>query len=191
MKSWLWWLAMAMTGLPAAVPAQQAPSPRALMSAQKQALSGLAWMDGEWRGQAQVTGMDGKPHVITQTERIGPLLGGSIKLVEGRGYNADGSTGFNAFAVLAYDPATKTYRFQSHAMGYNGDFALLPTATGFTWTVPAGPATIRYTVTHTADTWHEIGERVVTGRPPVRIYDATLRRVGDSTWPGAGAVPMH
>lgn len=191
MKPWLWCVAMVVAGLPAAVPAQQAPDAQALMAAQKQALSALAWMDGEWRGQAQVVGMDGKPRTITQTERIGPLLGGSIKLIEGRGYDADGSTGFGALAVLSYDPAAKVYHFQSHAMGRSGDFTLVPTATGFSWSIPAGPMTIRYTVTDENGVWHEVGERVVPGQPVVRIYEAHLRRIGDSPWPAAGMPPMH
>lgn len=191
MKPWLWWVAMVVAGLPAAAPAQQRPSAQSLMAAQKQALSTLAWMDGEWRGPAQVVGMDGKPHSIVQTERIGPLLDGSIKLVEGRGYDADGSVGFGAFAVLSYDPAAKVYHFQSHAMGHSGDFALVPTATGFSWSIPAGPMTIRYTVTHENGEWHEVGERVMPDQPPVQIYDAHLRRIGASAWPAAGTVSMH
>lgn len=91
----------------------------------------LAFMDGAWRGQASTTLADGSTHVVTQTERIGPLLDGSIKVIEGRGYNADGSTGFNAFAVLSWDPAQRAYHFHSYAMGHSGDFSFKPTADGY------------------------------------------------------------
>ena len=37
--------------------------------------------------------------------------------------------------------------------------------------------------------WHETGDRVVAGQPPVRIFEMTLRRIGDSQWPAAGAIP--
>jgi len=177
--------------LPPAAFAQQMPDPATTLAAQRQALAPLAWMDGEWRGEARATAMDGKEHVVIQTERIGPLLGGTIKLIEGRGYNADGSTGFNAFAVLSYDVAEKKFHFRSHAMGRSGDFAFEPGADGYVWKIPAGPMTIRYTATLKDGHWHEIGERVMEGKPPVQFFEMTLRRVGDSAWPAAGAVPMH
>lgn len=181
----------ALLALPAAAFTQPRPDPAIALAAQKQALAPLSWMDGEWRGTARTTGMDGKEHAVTQTERIGPLLGGTIKLIEGRGYNADGSTGFNAFAVLSYDVAEKKFHFRSHAMGRSGDFAFEPRVDGYAWTIPAGPMTIRYTATFEDGNWHEIGERVMEGKPPVKFFEMTLRRVGDSAWPGGGAVPMH
>ncbi|HYM48689.1 MAG TPA: DUF1579 domain-containing protein, partial [Burkholderiaceae bacterium] len=58
----------------------------------------------------------------------------------------------------------------------------------YTWESPAGPATIRYTATIKGDVPHEIGERVATGSEPVRIFEMTLKRVGDTDWPAAGAV---
>lgn len=177
--------------LPAATVAQQMPDPAATLAAQRQALAPLAWMDGEWRGEARSTGMDGKKRVVLQTERIGPLLGGTIKLIEGRGYNDDGSTGFNAFGILSYDVAERKFRFRSYAMGRSGDFAFEPTADGYAWTIPAGSMTIRYIATVKDGVWHEIGERVMEGKPPVKFFEMTLRRLGDSAWPACGAVPMR
>lgn len=171
--------------------AQQMPDPAATIAAQKQALAPLAYMDGVWRGEARTTGMDGKAHVVTQTERIGPLLDGSIKVIEGRGYNADGGTGFNAFAVLSWDVARQKFNFRSYAMGQSGDFAFEPTADGYVWSILAGPMTIRYTATIKDGTWHEVGDRVMEGQAPVRFFEMTLTRVGDSAWPAAGAVPVR
>jgi hypothetical protein len=129
---------------------------------------------------------------VTQTERVGPLLDGSVKLIEGLGYGADGSIAFNAFAVVSYDPMKKTYTLSSWAMGRSGDFPLTPTADGFIWTVRAGPsAVIRYTAVIKDGTWREVGEYVAEGQPPRQIFEMTLERVGDSSWPGAGAVPME
>lgn len=171
--------------------AQQPPGPAATLAAQRQAMVPLAYMDGTWRGTARTTGMDGTEHVVTQTERIGTLLDGTIRLIEGRGYNADGSTGFNAFAVLSYDPASKRYSMRSHAMGLRGDFDFVPTADGYVWTIPAGPMSIRYTATIRDGAWHEVGDRVQDGKAPVRFFEMTLARVGDSAWPASGAVPMR
>ena len=181
----------ALLSLPVIALSQQRPDPAAIQAAQRQALAPLAWMDGQWRGEARSTGMDGQVHVVTQTERIGPLLDGTIKLIEGRGYNADGSTGFNAFAVLSYDPAQQRFHFRSHAMGQSGDFDFRTSERGYVWEIPAGPATLRYTATLEDGVWHEIGERIVPGAAPVQFFEMTLHRIGDSAWPAGNAVPMR
>ncbi len=77
---------------------------------------------------------------------------------------------------------------RSYAQGYAGDFTFKPTADGYTWEIPAGPATIRYTATIKDDVLHEIGERIVERGDPVRIFEMTLKRAGDSDWPAAGAI---
>ena len=96
---------------------------------------------------------------------------------------------FNAFGVLSFDPGKRAYNFRSHALGRSGDFAFKPTADGFVWEIPAGPMTLRYTAVIKDGTWHEVGERVVSGQPPVRFFEMTLVRIGNGDWPGAGAVP--
>ena len=49
----------------------------------------------------------GEKHAITQTERIGPFLDGSVRVIEGRGYDADGKVAFNSFGTISYNPATR------------------------------------------------------------------------------------
>ena len=168
---------------------QGRPDPATLIAAQREAMKAFAALDGVWRGPAWTILPTGK-HDITQTERIGPFLDGSIKVIEGRGYNADGSVGFNAFGIISYDPATKVYTLHSHAMGQAGDFVIKPTADGYTWEIPAGPLTIRYTAVIKDGTLREVGDRVMPGKDPVRFFEMNLKRVGDSDWPAAGAIPM-
>jgi hypothetical protein len=170
--------------------AQAPPSPAVLIAAQRDAMRALSNMDGVWRGSAWTILQSGEKHAITQTERIGPLLDGSIKVVEGRGYNSDGSVGFNAFAVISYDPAGKTYALHSYAQGRAGDFPLTPTPDGYVWEIPAGQMKIRYTAVIKPDSWREIGEYISPGKAPVQFFEMNLNRVGDSTWPSAGAIPM-
>ena len=147
----------------------------------------LAWMDGAWRGQA-VTQAPGGAHHVTQTERIGGLLGGTVKLIEGKGFTADGRVGFNAFGVVSYDPASRRYTLHSYAQGHAGDFVLTPTATGYVWEIPAGAMTIRYTAALTAGVWNEVGDQVVPGQPPRRFFEMNLKRIGDSAWPATGGL---
>lgn len=170
---------------PAPVIAQAADP--AMIAAEREAMAKLAWMDGTWRGPA-TTQLPTGEHRVTQTERIGPMLGGTIRVLEGKGFNPDGSIGFNAFAILSYDPATKAYTLHSHAQGRVGDFRLTPTADGYFWEIPAGPMTIRYTATLKGGSWREVGDRIIAGQPPVRFFDMTLARVGDTSWPAGGGL---
>jgi hypothetical protein len=167
----------------------QRPNPRALIAAQREAMKPLAMLDGVWRGTAW-TLLPGGKHTITQTERIGPFLDGSVKVMEGRGYDPDGTVTFNAFGTISFNPATHAYTMHSYAMGQSGDFPLTPNADGYVWEIPAGPAAIiRYTAVIKDGSWHEWGDRIVEGHDPIRMFDMTLKRVSDTDWPAAGAVP--
>jgi hypothetical protein len=147
------------------------------------AMAKLAFMNGIWVGPASGASADGSHYEVTQTERMGPMLGGDIIVIEGRGYAPDGSTAFNAFAVVSWVPGTGKYELRSYAQGYAGTFDLVPTDDGYRWEIPAGPVTIRYTATIKDGTWHEIGERIAPGQPAVQIFEMNLKRVGDTDWP--------
>jgi hypothetical protein len=170
--------------------AQAPPSPAILIAAQRDAMRPLAAMDGVWRGNAWTILRSNEKHTIIQTERIGPFLDGSIKVVEGRGYETDGKVGFNAFGVISYDPATKVYSLHSYAQGRAGDFPMTLTADGYVWEIPAGPMKIRYTAVIAGGSWREIGEYISPGKEPVQFFEMNLRKVGATTWPSAGAIPM-
>lgn len=165
--------------------AQQADT--AAIAAQREAMKKLAWMRGTWQGPATIMGPGGFKK-ITQTERIGSFLGGTLVVMEGKGFEADGSPGFNAFGILSYNAAKQAYALTSFAQGRAGTFTLTPNDTGYVWEIPAGPATIRYTATLKDGTWTEIGERVMPGQPPVKFFEMNLRRTGDTDWPAAGAL---
>jgi hypothetical protein len=182
-------LMLLLVALAPAVLGQGRPDPAATIAAQREAMAPLAMMDGVWRGPAWTILPSGEKHNITQTERIGPFLDGSIKVIEGRGYGVDGKVTFNAFGTIWYDPATRVYTLHSHAQGQVGDFVLKPTADGYVWDIPAGPMTIRYTAVIKNGNWLEVGDRILPGREPVRFFEMNLKRVGDTDWPGAGAIP--
>src|SRR3989442_11872778 len=115
---------MMVTGVATTALGQGRQDPATLIAAQREAMQRLAVMDGVWRGPAWTILPSGQKHSITQTERIGPFLDGSIKVIEGRGYEADGRVGFNAFGIVSYDPATHAYNLHLHAQGRMGEFVL-------------------------------------------------------------------
>lgn len=157
--------------------------------AQRKAMEAFAWMDGEWRGTAEAMTGPGQTHTVVHTERIGPMLGGSIKIIEGRSYNADGSVAFNAFAVLSWDEANSRYVMRSYANGQAQDFPLEGGADGFRWTVPSRGGEIRYVTTYKDGEWNELGHFVAEGREPMQVVKLMLRRTGDTGWPAANPVP--
>lgn len=169
--------------------AQSQPDPTSLIATQKAALKKFSFMDGVWRGPAWTILPSGEKHNITQTERIGALLDGSIKVIEGRGYEPDGRVSFNAFGVISYSPESKNYRIRSHAQGRYGDFAIVPTDDGYTWEIPAGPMTIRYVAVIKDGTLKEVGDRIAPGKDPVRFFEMTLTRIDETDWPAGNAVP--
>ena len=176
------------SGVSLAAFGQGQQEPATLIAAQREGMVPLAFMDGVWRGPAWTILPSGEKHTITQTERIGPFLDGSVKVIEGRGYEADGRVGFNAFGTISYNPATRAYTLHSHAQGYVGDFTIKLTADGYVWEIPAGPMTIRYTAVIKDGAWREVGDRITPGKEPVRFFEMNLKRVGDTSWPAGGAV---
>jgi hypothetical protein len=175
--------------LPLAAIAQNADE-KAQIESQRKAMAPLDYMNGVWRGPATTVRPSGEKHSITQTERIGPFLGGSIKVLEGRGYDASGEVTFNALGVVSFDPAKNAYTLRSWALGRTGDFVLTPNPTGYSWEIPMGPNKIVYTAVIKGDDWHEVGDYVAPGKPPARFFEMRLKRVGPTDWPAGSPVPM-
>jgi hypothetical protein len=155
---------------------------------QRAAMSPLAAMDGIWRGPATTDLPDGTKFELTQTERVGPFLDGSVKVIEGRGYGKNREVVFNAFGTISYNPTTKQYTLHSHAQGYVGDHPMKLIPNGFVWELKAGPTTMRFTIVVKDGIWHEVGERIIEGRPTVKFFEMKLKRIGDTTWPAGGAI---
>ena len=166
---------------------QQQQDAAALIAAQREAMKRFAGMDGRWRGPAWTILPTGVKHEITQTERIGPFLDGSVKVLEGKGFEPDGRATFNAFGTISFNPATGVYTLHSYAQGRVGDFVITPTADGYVWEIPAGPMTIRYTATIKDGTLREVGDRIAPGKEPVRFFEMNLKRIGDTDWPVVGS----
>ena len=176
-----------MLAVPAAASAQEMYP--AGTAEQRQAMQTLSWMDGEWVGEATIFMGPGAGEGHPHTERIGPMLGGSIKVIEGRSADGpDGAPTFNAFAVVSWDDANDRYMMRSYANGQAGDFPLEATADGFSWTAPARGGEMRYVTTFKDGEWVEIGHFVMPGREPMPVIELRLRRRGDTGWPAADPV---
>ena len=165
----------------------QAPGSAALSAKQVAMMQPLAWMDGRWRGEAVIQSPGGEIK-LTQTERVGPMLGGAIRVIEGRGFDSQGKLAFNAAATMVYDPATEKYAMHAFSDGRVGVFKLDVQSNGYAWETPAGTATIRYTAVFQDGVWTETGDFVLPGAPPRPFFVMKLRRIGSTKWPSAGGV---
>jgi hypothetical protein len=170
--------------------AQHMPDVPQLMATQREAMKPLKAMDGVWRGPAWTLRPDGSRHELTQTERIGPFVEGTVKVLEGRGYEKDGSVAFNAFGVVYWDAQKKAYGMRSWALGRTGDFKFEPLADGYAWEVQFPGGMVRYVGTITGNKLREVGHTTIQGRPPVQTFEMNLERVGDTDWPLGTPVPM-
>ena len=144
------------------------PPPEPDVAAQKRAVAAFSFLDGVWVGPGWILQPSGEKVEFTQAERIGPMLDGLTRVIEGRGYGKGGQTTFNALGVISYDERSGRYEFRAYShKGQVGTFEIKLTAPGaYQWEIPAGPAVIRYSTTVKDGVWHEVGDHVAPGRPP-------------------------
>lgn len=151
--------------------AQQSPN----VDAQRDAMKKLAFLAGHWSGPATISRGPGEPLRLTQTERVEYKLDGLVLLIEGRSTGADGKAQFEALATIAYDDASKTYRFRAYNGGRYLDTELAVQTDGFGWGFDAGPAKIRNTMHLTAKgEWQETTDVTFGDNPPHRSVEMLL-----------------
>lgn len=161
--------------------------------AQQEAMKALAFLDGEWRGPAKLKRKDGWAP-MTQTERASLMLDGTVRMVEGRGYEEDGTLSFNVVSLITYEPAKGVYMMRSYSGGGRAsDHPLKVTANGFSWEQKSGAKlTNRHEVTVKNGVWTETATRVpaadgkAAGEPEVYVSFAA-RRLREAGWPSVAA----
>jgi hypothetical protein len=131
----------------------------------------LDFLAGEWRGDAWMQlGPDKKGYAI-QRELVQSKLGGQVLLVEGQGRLKleDGTGGqivHDAMAVVSWDEAKKTYRFQTWVAGRGGSDTTLDLVAPnkAVWAIESPRGRTRFTITVTEDgKWNEVGEQSSDG----------------------------
>ena len=133
-------------------------------AAKRKAMEKLAFIVGDWGGEATAMVGRGQQVRVYQTEWVRPKAMGQVLAVEGLGrrLTAAGLTDtlFNAFAVIDW-AADRGYFMRSNvADGRYGEFPLTVTDNGFVWgfDLPGGVGRVRYTMALTDGLWHEKGE---------------------------------
>jgi hypothetical protein len=147
------------------------------VAVEREAMRKLSFLAGHWSGPVTIVRGPGEALHLAQTEDVEYRLDGLVLLIEGKSTGADGKVRFNALATIAYDDASRTYRFRAYNDGHYLDTELAVPANGFSWSFTAGPAHIVNTMHLTGNgEWDEVTEATVGGNPPHRSVDMQLQR---------------
>lgn len=145
----------------------------------------LAFLDGIWIGPATMTLPSGERRSFTQMERVGPMFGGELRVMEGRGRNAEGKAFFGALTIFSPQP-DGSIEMRSYVRGSQNSRPIRITNNGgFVWEHQDRGEIIRYTATVDGTSWNEIGERIEEGGRRTTFFEMRLKRVADTDWPAA------
>ncbi len=146
------------------------------VEAQSEAMRKLSFLSGHWSGPVTIVRGTGEPLHLTQTENVEYKLDGLVLLIEGRSTSASGKVMFSALATIAYDDASRSYRFRAYNDGHYLDTELSVLDHGFSWGFTSGPAHI---VNHMQSTakgeWNEFTEVTVGSAAPRRSVEMLLQ----------------
>lgn len=145
---------------------------------QREAMKKLAFLVGQWQGDATITRAPGGPIQVRQTEQVQFKLDGLVLLIEGTGRDTKtGDVAFNALATVSFDEATKTYRFRAHNDGRYLETELIVGDRSFEWGYTTGPAMVtnRMAVDESGR-WIEHTDVVVNNGPPQRLVQMRLSK---------------
>ncbi len=149
---------------------------------QREAMKKLAFLEGNWSGQANMMVRGQGNQKINQTEKVQYQLGGTILVIEGLGKSADEDpkTVHHAFAVINYDEKSEKYRFTSWLEnGLTGDYeAYFDDSGNFIWIMesPNG-GTIQYKIKLDENGhWTETGEWSSDGEQWFGFFSMTLKK---------------
>ena len=165
-----------------AVPSADAQRPGA-GAAVDSAMAPLAWLIGEWEGEAVAFSRAGASPG-TSRESVEGRLNGRVLIMEGIGRepSADGKgrVVHHAAGFLTYDPERGRYVLRALSEGGVVDAEATLTDGVFTWGFQVPGGQIRYHIRQVNGEWHETGEYSADGTTWRKMLDMKLRRVAAS-----------
>lgn len=168
-------------GAPAVAAARTAPAAGTtdVPATQLEAMNKLGFMVGRWAGSGWADTASGRQEFL-QTEHVTVKAGGQVITVEGQGRDKADPRRIvdTALAVINYNDATGQYRWEAFSQGHVTESVPVVGDHYFQWSLQTGGPTIRYTLTFTGRTWHEVGEYTLDGGATWRQnFQMDLRRV--------------
>lgn len=157
--------------------AAQDPAAAQAVARARAALAPVAWMVGQWEGQASGVAGPGQQFTVVQHEDV--QFGASETILMIRGTGRDPSSAaivFEAAAILWVDEQG-ALAMRSHRDGRSvmADVEMRGDTLVWGFEVPGGR--VRYRIWHGADdTWEEDGEFLRGGQSAMRLIRMSLRR---------------
>lgn len=144
----------------------------------------LAMFDGVWIGSARMTDRDGRVTEFAMMERIGPMLEGEIRVMEGLGRTPDGKPLHNAFTIFsaAEDGGIE---MRSHIWGDETARRIELKPDGYVWRMETPVGQIVYDITVKDGVWRETGVMEFKNGSRSPFFEMTLTRKGGTDWPAA------
>lgn len=141
---------------------------------QKEKMQAFSMIEGQWHGEGWMIGPDRQKREFAQTEKVAYALDGLIMTIHGKGAAKDdpSTVYFEAMATISYNEKTEEYRIHSYTGGHVGDYAIIPTETGFEWSIPM----TSYVATIDGDTWTETGARKLPDGNEFKFIEFTVMR---------------
>lgn len=147
-----------------------------------EAMQKLDFMVGEWEGEGWMQMGPGEPSTFQIHERVQSKAGGHVLLIEGHGTEQRAGydepvTVHEALAVLSYDAEQARYLLRSFtAQGRYVDADVEVGEGQVIWSFAVPQGRVRYTMTHAADRWKEIGEFSADGQAWQQFLEMNLTR---------------
>jgi hypothetical protein len=159
----------------------RAAATAAAIAKAKAALAPLAPIVGQWEGDASAMIGPGRTLRIRQSEDIEWGAGETVILIKGTGRGIEAPTAgqvvFEAAGIIWFDAEAGRVRMMTHRDGQAVEPTLDIRPDTLIWGFPVPGGRVRYTIAFGNDTWHEIGEFLREGAPPITTAELTLRRI--------------
>jgi hypothetical protein len=158
--------------------ARQDPAPAPDRAAAMQRFE--EWI-GTWSGTGWSLDAAGQRTEFNLEERVQPRAGGTVLLLEGHGTSREDAekVTHDGLVLLYFDEHTRAWRWNGHeARAGTVDAEAQVFDGGLQWSLPAGEATVRFTI-HLGDGhWRETGEVSRDGKEWNRFMELELVRTG-------------
>ncbi len=163
--AWLFtsWFAAALAAQEPAPPPAPAPGPAAKMAP-------LAFLVGEWEGEAWIQMGPGGRETVQQRERVEWKVGEEVLLIQGLGRTVDSRTGelrtvHDALATIAWDPDRQRHVMWTYVGGRGtGSPEVAVEAGQVVWTLDSRGGRVRFIIRlDEHGRWVETGERSADG----------------------------
>lgn len=146
----------------------------------KAALAPIGAIVGEWEGDAKILAGEGAPMTVRQSEVISWGAGETVLMIRGTGRSVEaanrGEIVFEAAAVVWKEGSSDSLRMRTFRDGRTLAVEAQVRGDTLVWGFPTNGGRVLYTIVARGDTYHEIGEFIRPGSPPIKTIEMTLRR---------------